>query len=552
MNYNEFIKIIDEKLAAMSNNEKGKWIHDLARTIKEEERDKFLNSLDGNNKCNEIIYDIKEIQDWSEKVQNGDIYFECSYREVYDENHWRDYYYEYYDNHEIGKMLTFAFQVAENLLCQKRYNEAVDLYNMLMDMSFQAYDVDDEETIDLELEELIDEKLVSLNFKQIMLNLMYAKYQTSRGKERVAALFTYFKSNFSRDIKLDELFLIGPEELAETDVFLEEWITFLKCEDGDLAGSLLFEACILQGGIEKLWKVAKEAAQRHPLLYLKACECLLDKKREAECEKLGLEAINILGETLVTRGKVADLTAKAARKLGHEEIVLECYKVAFNSESTLNHYLRLHEIEDGKNIVATEVRKFKKLPEKSAFEFGNINNQMKKNHISKEQKKILLFFSGEFDSIYEECEEDKTYLGWSDNIKGVIVPLFLLCLDRNKHFSKAGEKVIDEIKYRLNYSEEDEKSFLDRFLTWKDKIKITNEQYEKYITWLQKEVDKRTEAIVGGGFRKSYYKAEGIIALLGEVMESNGNIGAKEIIIEHYKKVHSKKRAFKAELEDLK
>jgi hypothetical protein len=46
------------------------------------------------------------------------------------------------------------------------------------------------------------------------------------------------------------------------------------------------------------------------------------------------------------------------------------------------------------------------------------------------------------------------------------------------------------IEYRLNYSEEDEKSFLDRFLIWKDKIKITSEQYEKYITWLQKEVDK--------------------------------------------------------------
>lgn len=45
MNYNEFIKAIDEKLAAMSNNEKEKWIHNLARTIKDDERDKFLNFL---------------------------------------------------------------------------------------------------------------------------------------------------------------------------------------------------------------------------------------------------------------------------------------------------------------------------------------------------------------------------------------------------------------------------------------------------------------------------------------------------------------------------
>lgn len=112
--------------------------------------------------------------------------------------------------------------------------------------------------------------------------------------------------------------------------------------------------------------------------------------------------------------------------------------------------------------------------------------------------------------------------------------------------------MIDGIKYRLNYSEEDEKGFFDRFLIWKDEIKITSEQYEKYILWLQKEVDRRTEAVVGGAFRKSYYKAAELIALLGETMESHGNVGAKEIIIEHYKQVHSKKRAFKAEVEELK
>lgn len=39
---------------------------------------------------------------------------------------------------------------------------------------------------------------------------------------------------------------------------------------------------------------------------------------------------------------------------------------------------------------------------------------------------------------------------------------------------------------------------------------------------------------------------------LGETMESQGNVGAKINIIEHYKKIHSRKRAFKGEFEDLK
>lgn len=174
------------------------------------------------------------------------------------------------------------------------------------------------------------------------------------------------------------------------------------------------------------------------------------------------------------------------------------------------------------------------------------------NFISKEHKDILYFFYGEFNYIYEECKKDKTYLGWRNSIKGVIVPLFILYLDKNKNLSNVGLKLIDEIKYRLNYSDDDEKSFIDRFLIWKGKNEITSEQNEKYITWICSEVDKRTDAIVGGGFRESYFKAAELISALGETMESNGDPGAKVDLIEHYKKIHSRKRAFNTEFEVLK
>lgn len=174
---------------------------------------------------------------------------------------------------------------------------------------------------------------------------------------------------------------------------------------------------------------------------------------------------------------------------------------------------------------------------------------MEINNISLQHKMILHFFNGEFEYIYEECKKDKTYLDWSNNIKGIFVPLFILYLDQSHSFSKAGEKLIEGLNHRLNYSNNDEKNFIERFFIWKNKTKITREQYEKYITWLQSEVDKRTDAVVGGGFRASYYKAALLISALGETIESQGNINAKKNIIENYKKVHSRKRAFKAEFE---
>jgi hypothetical protein len=552
MNYNEFIKEVDEKLSTMSESEKEKWIHNLARTIKENERCKFLNSLNGENNSGESIHDINEIQEWCKNIQNGDIYFECSYCELYDENYWRDDSYEYYDTYEIGKKLISAFQVAEDLLYQKKYEKALGLYDLLINMIFQAYDSDSEETMELEIEELVDENLVSLNLKKIVLNLLYAKYQTSNGKDRVQVIFNYIKLNISKDIKLEEFFTTGPEELVGIAEFLEEWIVFLKCEDGDLAGNLLFEACMLQGGIKMLCDTAREMVQKHPILYLRACEYFIDEGKYTECEKIGLEAISLLNEELIIRGKVADLTAKASKELGHTEIVWKCYKAAFHSESTINHYLRLFETETYEYITDINTMQLRILPKKSFIDFHNINNQMKINNISLEYKKTLCFFNGEFDYIYEECKKDKTYLGWSNNIKGIFVTLFILYLNQSHSVSKAGEKLIEDLKYRLNYSNNDDKSFVERFFIWKDKIKITSEQYEKYITWLHSEVDKRTDAVVGGGFRRSYYKAALLISALGETMESQGNVGAKINIIEHYKKIHSRKRAFKAEFEVLK
>lgn len=64
-------------------------------------------------------------------------------------------------------------------------------------------------------------------------------------------------------------------------------------------------------------------------------------------------------------------------------------------------------------------------------------------------------------------------------------------------------------------------------------------------------MDNRTGAVVGGGYRNSYCKAAVLITTLGETLESNGMINGKMDLIEHYKKIHSRKRAFKAEFELL-
>jgi hypothetical protein len=85
---------------------------------------------------------------------------------------------------------------------------------------------------------------------------------------------------------------------------------------------------------------------------------------------------------------------------------------------------------------------------------------------------------------------------------------------------------------------------------WKKKISI-GEEKNFYLKWIEEEVDKRVEAVVGGGYRKSYYKGAELIVYLGQVLESLGEENAAKDLVKKYKKKYSRKSAFKAEIDKL-
>lgn len=126
-----------------------------------------------------------------------------------------------------------------------------------------------------------------------------------------------------------------------------------------------------------------------------------------------------------------------------------------------------------------------------------------------------------------------------------------MLLNNDKKSTKTIDRLLEGIIYRIGFVGEDEQNFLDLFLNWRERQTLTEVQYEKYMIWLKYKIDKRTEGVVGGGYRKSYYKAAVLVAALGETLESNGMINGRTIMIDHYRKAHSRKRAFKEELKLL-
>lgn len=545
------MKAVEEKLSNMSEEEKTKWIYNKARTAKENQRNEILNSLDKEPDYDPTIYEKNKIEQWCEKVEEGEIYFECSGYEVYGESYWdSDYEYDYYDPFGIVDELYKAFQVAEDLMHQREYKESQKLNDRLLNMSYFVSDKDTGDWNELNFEEVVDEIWTTFNYRRIVLDLMYATYQTRKGRDRAESLYRYLICEKSKDIKIEDILRIGPEELKDIDSFMEEWISFLIETDGDRAAGLLLEACLYKG-IDYLCEIARIKYRKHPILFKYACEDLLKQDKNIECEKLGLEAIKVVPENLIIRGEIADLTAKAAINLKHYDIANKCYEASFYSKSSLNNYFRLFEIQNYDDITNEAAKHVEILPEDSIRNFNNKNKQMIINALSREHKDIIRFFNGEFDYIYDKYKNDDYVLGWSIGFKGIAVPLFIMLLSKDKKHTKAIEKLVKGIIYRLGFVGEDVQSFLDLFLNWRKRQALTEGQYEKYVLWLKDEIDKRTEGIVGGSFRKSYYKAAVLIATLGETLESNGMINGRTIMIEHYRKAHSRKRAFKEEFELL-
>ena len=61
-------------------------------------------------------------------------------------------------------------------------------------------------------------------------------------------------------------------------------------------------------------------------------------------------------------------------------------------------------------------------------------------------------------------------------------------------------------------------------------------------------IQKRTEGIMSANRRNYYGECAKFIAALGEVMESNGDKGAKQRLMNTYKDKYSRRSAFRAEM----
>lgn len=555
MDFKSYMTAVEKQLHQMTDAQKYDWIYVQARTADEDKREKFLDSLT-NRKQKATELSEQEILQWCKGVENGSIHLEVESYEYYEEGAWEsDWGTEYHDPFQAMPYLEKAIRSCWQLVMLQEYKVAYPLLHRLCMLKFQVeyvgddwFGYDDDED-GMEIERLSEEKLISVNLKKLALCLLYSCYQTQTGATRNKKLYEYFMWKMSKELAFTDVLAFGPEELLHTDEFMKEWCQYLIKQDGDRAAELLKDAGLYLGGEEYLLSLAGEQVKKHPSLYLECCKRKYQSGDYASCIDIARVAIERIETDRKIRADISDVAVQACEKADDKTNRKLFCQSAFASEPNGWHLLRLYEFEDTQ-VIQDALDRLQNV--KTGRVLGNSGfEELRETMIAdKEQKEIYRFMLGDYGSVVRSCMKDNSSLGWSYSLKGAIVPLLMLAMKEDECVkTHAEQELIRKMEYKIRFEQKDDKTFDDYFSLWRENFRISNPDRDGYMDWLSKEVAERTEGIVGGGHRKSYHKAAELIVMLGTLREECGEVDGMQKLADYYKKLHSRKYAFRNEVD---
>lgn len=580
MNHNQFMDKISQIIKKMDEKAAKNCLHEMARRTSGQGQEEMLELFSSyvpnagktvsgkkvavHRMSQEYVDEkMKEMDILFEKFENGELSLKADGYEDYSEGYWSDkWIWEYHDPDCVCRELAAAIRFAEDCMSDCRYEEALLVYDRVLDISVCVES--DGDGFELRLEELAEERLLEQDLKQLALHVLYTDYQVQKTEKRAEDMYAYFAYGFFREIHIEEIFSSGKEALEDEDKFWQDWIEILSDKNGDLEARLLEEAVLYYRGEDGLLEIAEKKYKSHPSLYLKALEECEKRHEYGKMEVTGEEALNRLDVNLVLRGEIALKTAAAAKMNNHTDKMKACWYEAFVSDSTCLNLLRLFQDKESAEKYGMQAGKVL-LGKKAVNSYVCKSNELRENKLDRDTLYCLHFFAGNFMSVKQACKNPEGSLGWTGEFIGKGIKLFLLYLYAGK-LSKGGIYSIaaslasdfgfkDNLLFIPEQPEATEEkrnvfSFWNAFITWRTYFPMSQEKENTFLAWIEEIVRLRTKAIVGGKHRYQYDSAAELIAALGEVKESRGEKGGKQKIMLDYKKEYSRFSAFHSELRE--
>ena len=355
MNLTRFLKEVENILDTMSSQQLMAFIHDMARTLPENQRNSFLNKLEKigvkeegykaetgeeNKKIQEQLNRLKENLT---KIEEGVLCLEGSLNEMYDEWYNDDedeFLFE--DPEGVTDIIVEACGFLHKCIDMEEYEAGYEIGNILADLSIEV----DGEYMDymgepLFIEDLELFHLCSIDHKKLVVETMYAAYRANELSKRSEILYEILKRSERNDVTM-EMIMQCSEELPEFNEFLERWIQYLGKQSSVNVERLLKEALEFVNNENKLLEFARENYVQHPGFYEQYISNnvhYVDKK--SHLLEIGKEALEKIEKKYLVRSRIALLTSQVALDLGMQKEAENGWLEAFRSDTRVVNYLRL-------------------------------------------------------------------------------------------------------------------------------------------------------------------------------------------------------------------
>ncbi len=543
MKYKEFISTFTDHIEVLNELEMKELLLEIARKVNDSKRKEFLSNLyivtpeDHSDEINNA-YELLN------KIEDEELYFAAEWYETY-ENYgpWGGVEHtDYSDPEGLGTKIEECIDLIIRLVDEKNYSESLKLLEKLFELTYFAYEEASGEYYDLLLTDVMSEGLVNGCIDLLRSLHMYCIYQVESGQTRMNEMWNWLSSSSYVDYQFEKMLMVGPKKLNDIESFMNEFNHFIRNKEGEIATRLLNETLIYVESNQL--ELAIEVAEIHPAVFLN----LVKAASDSEKIEIGQQALNYIPENLTIRSQIATILAKIYIEKNNKIDLEKQLMAIYLSKSTPYNFMQLFMACSHENIhqVNELIAKKDCIGNKSSVD----KDELSVNFQTNEFCQIIKILNGNIEEVLNFCDENSKYLGWSQHCLGVVIPLLMLLLEEgNRINSRVKNKILSLVEERMKMRYNDEKviDFEQALNLWKSRVTLDKDKLQ-IRKWINKHLIERADAVVGGGYSNSYYKVAEMVVYFGEVLNSLGENGARDNIIESYRKMHSRKSKFKREM----
>ncbi|MCI5647849.1 MAG: hypothetical protein MR332_00185 [Fusicatenibacter sp.] len=582
----QFLQQVDHQIAGFSHESMRAFIHEVARTWPENERDRFLRLLDeyGSsdndanlneeekeeaNKCGNqiLIAEIEEIREILIEMNDGECVLDSEYNIEWDEWYNNDVPEVLFsDPQGILNCLNRAMEMVHSCIDTEIYEAGFELAKILsvLEIFVEGAYAESTDSV-LKLYELEENHLMKYDFREFTKECLYVTYMANQLSDRADTLFCMMENLNCCEITLEEIMQMGNCELPEFDEFLMLWIDYLGNQSGFRSEKLLLEAQSMLSDEDLQIEAAENYVELHPVLYEQLLRGAMESGEDEKMFRLGKEAMEKIPVFLVVRSDIALLTAVYAFRLQKIEEQEHCYLEAFRSNSTVVNYMRIRfgsrdwgSFRDEVTSIFEQNYNETRNAGRGALRF---EGSQKRNCLHNKEYCMMLFWNGEFEKMFAVGMNMQSALGWSGTFMKEGLSLMLLAMYQGESLPKELSVMCDRVEGACGFTckeydrgtdqttnSGDRETFWAIFCRWKQENPLRSEIMMEWLERIDHLISVRVTGIMEKNHRNYYGECAAFIAAFGEVQESLGIPGAKAQIMERYRSAYSRRSAFHQEL----